>query len=44
MEPVVRRLGFVQDAYDFPLVVHILDPNISMDEVAPTHWYISAND
>src|ERR671933_123844 len=44
MEPVVRRLGFVRDAYDFPLVVHILDPTIPMDEVAPTHWYISAND
>ena len=44
MEPVVRTLGFVRDAYDFPLVVHILDPNISMDEVAPTRWYVSAND
>jgi hypothetical protein len=44
MEPVVSRLGFVLDTYDFPLVVHILDPSISMDEVAPTRWYISAND
>ena len=44
MEPVVSRLGFVRDAYDFPLVVQILDPTISMDEVAPTRWYISAND
>lgn len=44
MEPVVCRLGFVRDAYDFPLVVHILDPSISMDEVTPTRWYISAND
>jgi hypothetical protein len=44
MESVVHRLGFVRDAYDFPLVVHILDPSISMDEVAPTRWYISAND
>lgn len=44
MEPVVSRLGFVRDAYDFPLVVHILDPTISMDEVAPANWYVSAND
>ena len=44
MEPVVRHLGFVRDAYDFPLVVHILDPTIPTDEVAPTRWYISAND
>ncbi|MEP6489593.1 hypothetical protein NDI43_06120 [Microcoleus vaginatus GB2-A3] len=44
MEPVVRRLGFVRDAYDFPFVVHILEPTISMDEVAPTRWYISDND
>ncbi|MBD2128311.1 hypothetical protein H6F97_18330 [Microcoleus sp. FACHB-1] len=44
MEPVVNRLGFVRDAYDFPLVVHILDPSISMDEVTPARWYISAND
>ena len=44
MEPILSCLGFASDAYDFPLVVHILDPTISMDEVAPTHWYLSAND
>jgi hypothetical protein len=44
MEPVVRSLGFVRDAYDFPMVVHILDPTISIDDVAPPRWYISAND
>ncbi|MEG3920194.1 hypothetical protein QUA07_13815 [Microcoleus sp. T3_A4] len=44
MEPVVRRLGFVRDAYDFPLIVHILDPTIPNEDVAPTRWYISAND
>jgi len=44
MEPVVRSLGFVRDAYDFPMVVHILDPTISIDDVAPPRWYVSAND
>jgi len=44
MEPVVRSLGFVRDAYDFPFVVHILDQTISIDDVAPPRWYISAND
>lgn len=44
MEPIVSSLGFVRDAYDFPLIVHILDSTISKDEVAPTQWYVSAND
>lgn len=44
MEPVVRCLGFVRDAYNFPLIVHILDPTIPKEDVAPTQWYVSAND
>jgi hypothetical protein len=44
MEPVVSSLGFVRDAYDFPIVVHILDSTISKENVAPGQWYVSAND
>jgi hypothetical protein len=44
LEPAARDLGFARDAYDFPLVVHILDPALAADEVAPRHWYVSAND
>ena len=44
MEPVVSSLGFVRDAYDFPIVVHILDSTISKENVAPAQWYVSAND
>ncbi|CAN5846367.1 hypothetical protein BH23GEM7_BH23GEM7_05920 [soil metagenome] len=44
MEPVVRSLGFYRDDYDFPLVIHLLDKSIPRDEVAPSRWYVSAND
>ncbi len=44
METVVRDLGFVRDAYDFPIIVHILDPKIAAEDVAPARWYISGND
>jgi hypothetical protein len=44
MEPVVRALGFARDAYDFPMVVHILDPSLAKADVAPSQWYLSAND
>jgi hypothetical protein len=44
MEPTARELGFARDAYEFPLVVHLLDETISKDEVAPPRWYVSAND
>jgi hypothetical protein len=44
MEPAARALGFARDAYEFPLVVHLLDETISKDEVAPPRWYVSAND
>ena len=43
MEPVLRGLGFVRDAYDFPLVIHVLDPSLKHD-VSPARWYVSAND
>ncbi len=44
MEPAARALGFVRDAYDFPMLVHILDRSISKDDLDPAHWYVSAND
>ena len=43
MEPVVRVLGFTRDAYDFPLVVHVLDPALK-EAINPARWYVSAND
>ncbi|HEV2765743.1 MAG TPA: hypothetical protein VGV38_22350 [Pyrinomonadaceae bacterium] len=43
MEPAVRGLGFTRDAYDFPLVVHVLDPALK-EAINPAHWYVSAND
>lgn len=44
MEPVVRSLGFAREAYDIPIVVHILDSAIAEQDVAPDRWYISIND
>jgi hypothetical protein len=41
---VLRSLGFVRDAYDFPVIVHILNSAISKEDVAPSNWYVSAND
>ena len=44
MEPIVRDLDFVRDAYDFPLVVHVLDSSLSKEDLNPSQWYFSAND
>ncbi|MDQ3657850.1 MAG: hypothetical protein M3457_22595 [Chloroflexota bacterium] len=44
MEPVLRDLDFARDAYDFPLMVHILDSTIARKDVDPARWYVSAND
>jgi len=44
LEPVVRGLGFARDAYDFPIVTHVLDDSLRREEVAPSRWYVSAND
>ena len=43
IEPAARALGFVRDDYDFPLVVHVLDPSLKED-INPARWYVSAND
>jgi len=44
MEPALRSLGFARDAYDFPLIVHVLDPALSKHDISPARWYVSAND
>ncbi len=44
LEPAVRALGFARDAYDFPMVVHVLDETITREQVAPSRWYVSPND
>jgi hypothetical protein len=44
LEPVLQRLGFASDNYDFPLMVHALDTSVCKEHVAPTRWYVSAND
>ncbi len=44
MERAARALGFTRDAYDFPLVIQILDRSISAAELAPDRWFLSAND
>jgi hypothetical protein len=44
LEPALRALGFVRDAYDFPLVVHVLDPSLTKHDIDPARWYVSAND
>ncbi|HEX6899180.1 MAG TPA: hypothetical protein VF789_05680 [Thermoanaerobaculia bacterium] len=44
MEPVLSELGFRRDAYDFPLIIHVLDKSLTRREIDPARWYISAND
>jgi hypothetical protein len=44
VEPIVRGLGFQRDRYDYPLALWILDKSIPMEDVAPSRWYLSAND
>jgi hypothetical protein len=44
LEPAVRGLGFERDDYDFPIVAHVLDGSLRPEEVAPSRWYVSAND
>lgn len=44
MEPALRALGFQRDAYDFPLIVHVLDPALTKHDIDPARWYVSAND
>jgi hypothetical protein len=44
MVPVLEKLGFYRDDYDFPLAVHRLTDEVSAADVAPEGWYITADD
>ena len=44
MEPVLKEFGFYRDKYDFPLVIQILSPELSVESVDPSRWFVSAND
>lgn len=44
MQPALGALGFSRDAYDFPLVIHTLDPSLTKHDLNPARWYVSAND
>lgn len=43
-EPIITKIGFQKDNYQFPMVVHLLDQSISKKTIAPERWYASAND
>jgi hypothetical protein len=44
MRQTLLDLNFTRDQYDFPVVIHRLDPSIPLQECAPPQWYVSAND
>jgi hypothetical protein len=44
MQPALGALGFTRGPYDFPLIVHVLDPALTRQDIAPASWYVSAND
>ena len=44
LETKIENLGFQKDNYKFPIVVQILDSNITKTNVSPERWYASAND
>jgi hypothetical protein len=44
METMVSELGFVRDDYEFPLFVHVIGKSVKSKQVAPSRWYVSAND
>jgi hypothetical protein len=44
MEPAARALGLERDRYDFPMVIDVLSPRLTRQQVHPSRWYVSAND
>ena len=44
MQPTLEKIGFSKEKYDYPVLIHLFDPTISPEEVAPERWYFSAND
>jgi hypothetical protein len=41
--PIVQDLGFYKDSYNFIFVVQRLDESLKMEDIAPSKWYVSAN-
>ena len=44
IEPFAAQLGFARDAYDYLLLVLVLDPSMAVEDVAPERWYVSDNE
>ena len=44
LAPVAADLGFARDAYDYLLLVRVLDPSIANEDAAPDRWYVSDNE
>jgi hypothetical protein len=44
LAPGLKALGFSEEKYKFTLVIHLLDPALPPEALAPDQWYISAND
>ncbi len=44
LQTACEDLGFRRDAYNFTLVVHLLDESLGKAAVDPKRWYLSAND
>jgi hypothetical protein len=40
----LEKMDFYRDKYNFLFVVHILDESLKSDLVAPSKWYVAAND
>lgn len=44
MEEPLKRLGFREEKYKFPLLVQMLDRHMDHGSLHPGNWYVSAND
>lgn len=44
MIPILQKIGFRTDSYNFPFAVRALDPSIQLDSIDPARWYLTAND
>jgi hypothetical protein len=42
--PALRALGFIPDDYVFAFICSTLDSSLSLDAVAPKHWYLTPGD
>ena len=44
MQPALEKLEFVKEKYAFYSLIHLFDPALEPEQVAPDRWYFSAND